>query len=102
MINYCNTKIYMLYCKESSVTEIYIGYTTMNINKRMDVHRRCTNNPANKSYSNRTYTFIRNNGGWENWCYKILEEPKCSSKLEAREYEKYWMRHFKPFLNTNN
>jgi len=99
--NYSNTKIYILYCKDSNINDVYIGYTTMEIKKRMEVHDRCTRNPANKSYTNRLCTFIRENGGWTNWSYRIIEEPICSSKEDARKYEKYWMRYYNSSLNTN-
>lgn len=98
--NYSNTKIYMIYCNDTNISDIYIGYST-DITNRMAVHRRCTHNSANDSYSNRMYTFIRNNGGWKNWSYKIIEEPICFTKKEAREKEKYWIRYYNPSLNTN-
>lgn len=99
--NYHNTNIYILYCKDQNIKDVYIGLTT-DIKNRMAVHRRCTHNPANKSYSTRMYRFIRNTGGWENWCYKIIDEVICSSKKEAREHEKYWIKYLNPSLNTNN
>lgn len=99
--NYSNTKIYMIYCNNPNISDIYIGYTTMDIKERMKVHDRCTRNPANKSYTNRQFTFIRENGGWSNWSYRIIDEQICCSKKEARELEKYWMRHYNPSLNTN-
>lgn len=99
--NYSNTKIYMIYCNNNNILDTYIGYTTMQISERMKVHDRCTRNPANKSYTNKVCTFIRENGGWINWSYRIIEECNCSSKEQARELEKYWIRHYKPSLNTN-
>lgn len=98
--NYANTIIYMIYCNDDNISDTYIGYTT-NIKDRMSVHRRCVTNPANKSYLTRMYTYIRNNGGWENWSYRIIDNPICLSKIEARENEKYWIRIFQPSLNTN-
>ena len=98
--NYSNTTIYMIYCNDDNITDIYIGHTT-NIKDRMNVHRRCCNNPANKSYSTRMYNFIRNNGGWINWSYKVIREISCSNKSEAIENEKYWISFHQPKLNTN-
>jgi hypothetical protein len=98
--NYSNTQIYMIYCNDSNISDTYIGYTT-NIKDRMSVHRRCTSNPANKSYSMRMYKFIRDNGGWNNWSYRILTDLVCTSKNDAIENEKYWIRYFRPSLNTN-
>lgn len=98
--NYSNTIIYKLFCKDTNIQNIYIGYTT-NFKDRINVHRRCCNNSANKSYNMRMYEFIRNNGGWDNWTFDILQTISCSSKLEARENEKKWMRYYNPGLNTN-
>ena len=85
--NYSSTKIYMIYCNDDNISDIYIGYST-DIKGRISVHRRCSNNSANKSYNMRMYEFIRNNGGWDNWDFEILQTISCSSKLEARENEK--------------
>jgi|688.fasta_scaffold764952_2 hypothetical protein len=97
--NYSNTKIYLIYCN-NNISDIYIGQTT-NIKDRMGVHRRCCDNPANKSYSTRMYNFIRNNGGWKNWSYRIIEEVNCSTKSEAEKKEAYWIMYYNPSLNTN-
>lgn len=98
--NYSNTKIYMLYNNDRDISDIYIGYST-NIKDRMCVHRRCCNNPKNKSYTTRMYNFIRNNGGWEKWSYIIIEELNCSSKKEAEKKEEFWIKYYNPSLNTN-
>ena len=98
--NYSYTKIYMIYCNDDNISDIYIGYST-DIKGRMSVHRRCSNNSANKSYNTRMYNFIRNNGGWNNWSYRIIEEPDCVSKKEAEEKEEYWINYYNPSLNTN-
>jgi predicted GIY-YIG superfamily endonuclease len=58
--NYSCTKIYMIYCNDDNISDIYIGYST-DIKGRMSVHRRCSNNSANKSYNMRMYNIIRNN-----------------------------------------
>jgi len=90
----------MIYCNDNNISDIYIGYST-NIKDRMGVHRRCCQNPANKSYSRRMYSFMRNNGGWKNWSYRIIDEPFCLSKIEAEKKESYWIAYYNPSLNTN-
>jgi hypothetical protein len=98
--NYDNTSIYMIYCNDDNIKDIYIGYTT-DIKGRMSVHRRCTHNQANKSFSTRMYKFIRDNGGWNNWSYRIIENYKCFNKNDAITKEKYWINYYNPSLNTN-
>ena len=48
------------------------------------------------------YRFMRENGGFTNWEFCILENYICNSKLEARDKEKFWIRYYKSSLNTNN
>lgn len=100
MPNYTKTTIYKLYCKDPSITKIYIGYTT-NLKDRLCVHRRVCLFPKHKSHNQRTYRFIRENGSWDNWTYEILEEFSCNNKTEARTKEKEWFDILKPELNTN-
>jgi hypothetical protein len=98
--NYHNTIIYKFYCIDENINDFYIGYTT-NFEGRKGVHRRCCCNPKNNSYKNRMYTFIRNNGGWNNWEFTILENCNVDNKKQAREIEKNYIRRFNPTLNTN-
>ena len=100
MKNYSNTVIYKIICNDTMVNDIYVGYST-NLYDRIKVHRRCTNNPANKSFVRKPYRFIREHGGWENWKVEILELYPCSSKIEARQREKLWFSILNPSLNTN-
>jgi len=100
VVDFKNTVIYKLCCKDENIKNIYIGYTT-NIKDRMGVHRRVCLYDTHKSHNQRTYTFIRENGGWDNWTYEILEEFPCNNKIEARNKEKEWFDKLKPELNTN-
>jgi hypothetical protein len=100
-VDYSKTKIYMLFCDDNIIPDIYIGYTADIITKRMAVHRRCTHNSANNSYNRRMYRFIRDNGGWSNWSYRIIDEPNCQTKTEARKIEQEWILYYNPSLNTN-
>jgi predicted GIY-YIG superfamily endonuclease len=101
MPDYNNTVIYKLFCKDPNIKNFYIGYTT-DFNGRINVHRRCCNNPANKSYTMRMYRYIRENGGFNNWEFYIIEKYICDSKIKARDREKFWIKFYNPSLNTNN
>ena len=100
MVNYNKTIIYKLCCKDVNIKEIYIGYTT-DIKDRIGVHRRVCLYDTHKSHNQKTYKFIRDNGGWDNWTYEILEEFSCNNKIEARTKEKEWFEKLQPELNTN-
>lgn len=99
-VDYRNTVIYKIMCKDENVKDIYVGYTT-NIIDRIKVHRRVSKNPLNKSFTSKPYRVIREHGGWDNWMVKILEEYPCSSKIEARKRENFWFNILQPSLNTN-
>jgi hypothetical protein len=99
MVNYQNTVIYKLCSKDPNIQEIYIGYTT-NIKNRIRVHREVCLYPIHKSHNQCTYRYIRENGGWNNWTYEILEEYPCNEKKKALEREKMWFDRLKPMLNT--
>ena len=81
MPDYSKCYIYKLCCRDASVEEVYIGSTT-NIIKRRNNHKKCCNNPNSKGYNTYKYQFIRDHGGFENWCLIVLEEFSCNSKLE--------------------
>jgi len=88
---------YLIFCKNNECTDIYIGHA-VDIRTRITLHKYSTNNPE---YSkNKLYTTIRNNGGWENWDYKILCEFDFPSEREANLKEQELFDEFKPSLNT--
>ena len=83
MVNYNNSTIYKLCCKDISIKEIYIGSTT-NFNRRKQQHK---SNCNNSDYN--VYQFIRNNGNWQNWSMIEIENINVNNKrkLETKERE---------------
>ena len=93
--------VYKLYCMDETITEIYVG-STMNIKDRMWSHKSRCNIPHDKAYNYKVYRFIRANGGWFNWNYKILEECDVEDKAELEGcYEDTWIVNLNPQLNSN-
>lgn len=91
--------IYKIRCKNSDVTEIYIG-STINIQNRMNNHRKVFNNPNSKSYNCMLYSFIRDNGGWENWEAVIIREfDETVDRNDLFQYEGYYINKLCPLLN---
>jgi hypothetical protein len=88
---------YLIFCKNNECTDIYIGHA-VDIRTRITLHKYSTNNP--EYGKNKLYTTIRNNGGWENWDYKILCEFDFPSEREANLKEQELFDEFKPSLNT--
>lgn len=100
MPNYSKTHIYKLCCKNTDITDIYIGHTT-NFTRRKQEHKIRTNTPTNKEYNVRVYSFIRENGGFENWDMIQIEEFNANNVIEARTRERYWVEQMKPSLNCD-
>lgn len=100
MPNYSKTHIYKLCCKNTDITDIYIGHTT-NFTRRKQDHKKKTNNPNDEAYNRKVYTFIRNNGGFENWDMIQIEEFNANNTIEARARERYWIEQMKPSLNCD-
>jgi len=98
MPNYMNTKIYQIRCKNHDVIDTYIGHTT-NEKSRKGEHKYNCCNENSKSYNVHLYSFIRDNGGWENWEMIIIEEYPCNSRKEALSRENYYIHYLNSTLN---
>ncbi len=107
MPDYKNSLIYKIYCKNDYITDFYIGSTT-NLYSRKTSHKSDCNNKKRKHYNRKVYKFIRENGGFENWDFIILENYKCKNKKELNKKEAEYIKKLKPTLNkelpgrTNN
>ena len=58
MVNYNNSIIYKLCCKDTNITDIYVGSTT-NFYRRKQDHKQQCNNTNSKEYNKNAYQFIR-------------------------------------------
>lgn len=90
--------IYKLYSKDENIRDFYIG-STNNYNRRKFQHRKSCYNRRHKKYWTKLYLFIRENGGFDNWEFDILEEPMVNTLQEGREIEYYFISQLKPTLN---
>lgn len=99
--NYDSTYIYKIYCKDKNIKHTYIGHTTHIINRK-SLHKCNTENPNYIDYNEYKYSFIRDNGGWENWIFEIIEKFSCSNKEEAENKEQYYINQEEYSLNKQN
>ena len=99
-IDYSKTIMYKLVCNDLSITECYVGHTT-DMTKRKSQHKKCCNNEKADSHNEKKYTFIRENGGWENWSMVMIEEYPCDNRIEAEKRERFWFEDLNSQLNTN-
>tara|TARA_R110000803_G_scaffold185182_1_gene247549 strand:+ start:64 stop:603 length:540 start_codon:yes stop_codon:yes gene_type:complete len=100
MINYNNTIIYKIYCKDKNIKEVYIGSTT-NFTQRKNGHKTKCTNPKDRYHNQYKYKFIRENGGWDNWIMEILEKVNCKDKKEKHFNERKWYDKFTLTLNSD-
>jgi hypothetical protein len=86
--------IYKIYCIDPTISDIFVGSTT-SLNKVILSHKyKCRDGHPGKLYS-----FIRQNGGWDNWTYEIIEFYPCQNKNEANEKLQEYIEKLKPSLN---
>ena len=98
--DYTNTTIYKLCCKNPTIIDIYIGHTS-NFTQRKNQHKRSCCNENSINYNQYVYQFIRQNGGWDNWCMVQIELKNCKDKREAEIRERYWIETLNAKLNCN-
>ena len=97
-VDYSKTYVYLLTCKNPTILDGYISYTT-NLTQRKYKHKRDT---LDLSYQTKLYECIRKNGGWTNWKCNILEECACNNDFEAKERVNFYIMKLKPNLNDEN
>ena len=95
-IDYSNTIIYKIFCKDNDITDTYIGHTT-NFSKRKYQHKISCNNLENKL---KIYEIIREKGGWDNWNMIEIAKYNCKDNTEARIKEQEHYQLLKASLNS--
>lgn len=91
--------IYIIKCKDLNITDCYIGSTT-NFNKRKAQHKYCCNNKNCNEYDYKVYNFIRDNGGWDNFKFKIIRKYNNIDKLKLLKKENKYSEKYNSTLNT--
>jgi hypothetical protein len=97
-IDYSNTIIYKIYCKDNKIKEMYVGHTT-NFTKRKCAHKSGTYDLNNSS---KIYKAIRDNGGWDNWEIVEIAKYNCKDVTEARIKEQEHFQILQSTLNSIN
>ena len=97
-IDYSNTIIYKICCKNDSIKELYVGHTTN------FVQRKCQHKQGSYDINNKCklYETIRNNGGWDNWNMEIIDFKNCENSYEARKIEQSYFETLNATLNSVN
>ena len=93
-IDYSNTIIYKIYCKDETITDLYVGHTT-NFSQRKYAHKMSC-----KKQNIKLYNIIRDNGGWDNWEMIEIARYNCKNSSEARIKEHYHYELLNSTLNS--
>ena len=97
-IDYSKTHFYKIVCKDTNITDCYVGHTT-DFTKRKNQHKTRCCNPLNPKHHFKLYQFVRDNGNWDNWEMVLIETRECENNLEARRIERELTENIKPSLN---
>jgi hypothetical protein len=89
--------IYKIYCRDNEIKDCYVG-STEDYNTRYNKHHTNCYNTKHKEYNLKIYTFIRANGGMDNF----IIEPIYECNVEDRYIEEqHWFELLHATLNTN-
>lgn len=99
-MDYTKVIIYHFVCQDPTQVSRYVGSTT-NFIKRKAHHKCVCNKPTHKDYGRPIYQTIRDNGGWDNWEMKPLEEFPCENHIQQQIREQYWIDKLIPVLNQH-
>jgi len=95
-VDYSNTVIYKIFCKNETITDVYVGYTT-NFIQRKYAHKIACNNLDNTL---KIYDVIRCNGGWKNWDIVEIAKYNCKDATEARIKVQEWFNKLNDHSNN--
>ena len=97
-INYENTYIYKIVCKDLNINKSYCG-STSNFIKRKSHHKFVCNNETHKNYNLPLYVYINSNGGWDNFDMLLIEKNSFNNNLECRKREREYYELLNSQLN---
>ncbi len=96
-IDYSKCVMYRIVCNDVSIPDCYVGHTT-NLTKRRCQHKSTAKHPYNAK--RKLYTFVRENGGFDNFSFVEIEKYPCKTYDEAVARERYWIETYKASLNS--
>jgi hypothetical protein len=91
--------IYKLYC--DGIDEFYIG-STWNMKERKTNHKHKCYSDKYSTYNSKVYQYIRENQGFDNWKFEILETNEFENEHNLKIREQHYKNLLNPSLNTYN
>jgi len=98
-IDYSNTIFYKIFCKDTTIKDLYVGLTT-NFVQRKHAHKQSCKNEKALNHNCKLYNAIRNAGGWDNWQMEIIAFHNCADSYEARKKEQEYFEALGATLNS--
>jgi len=98
-MDYKNGVIYKICCKDKDITDCYVG-SSCSHTSRKSAHKCAYNNKKSDKYNLPVYRYIRDNGGWDNWEFVLLEVYPCENKNQLAIRERYWFEKLGAKLNN--
>ena len=98
MVNYENSTIYKIVCKDLNIKDCYVGSTT-NFNRRKICHKSHCNNVKGRDYNLKVYKFIRDHGNFNNFDIVEVERYCAIDKNDLHKRERFWLEELKATLN---
>jgi hypothetical protein len=89
----------MIFCKDTTIDDLYIGHTT-NFVQRKHAHKQCCSNTKTINYNCKLYNVIRDNGGWDNWKMQIIAFHECDDLMSAKKHEQKYFEEYNATLNS--
>ena len=78
--------------------KFYIG-STIDLDKRIEYHKRDATDEKRQLYKSFKYQYIRENGGIEKWIFEILETGEFEDRRELSLLEQFHIDINNPSLN---
>ena len=100
MPDYSKSVVYKICCKDADIKEFYVG-SSCNLYNRKRRHKTGCTYVFGTEYNLLVYKFMRDNGGWDNWEFEILENYEAKDEKDLIKRERHWFDNLKPTLNTN-
>jgi len=97
-VDWSNTVIYRLCSNNPLIEDGYVGKSG-DFGKRKSKHKSDCNNVKSEAYNYPVYTCIRENGGFDDWYFEILETANLEDEKEAAILERYWIEKLETTLN---
>ena len=98
-LDYSNTIIYKIVCKDKTITDLYVGHTTDFV-RRKQAHMYSCISQKESNRACKLYEIINLNGGWSNWKMDIIACFDCADLYAARTKEQEYYISLNATLNS--